>query len=719
MSEKVGVESKHVTFRDDRIFGFGQVDKARLFIRRSMAHPEVLSVKIDPAAGSAVVTFEVVPASRMGFLQAFSQSLGSDQNAFSDASIPVWSHDQTVTLVREAGQIVLEAASGEHALVVRAAKVPFTAANTALSLSAIGQFLVPAATPFAAGLLVATNLRAIRDAGSQLSHGKIGVPIFQTALLTCSIVTGQVLAFALTEWSIRYWQKRSRDQLAREARSLIEETLIASDSVALVDAEGTVTSSGLASIVAGSHIRLSQGDRVPFDGVVLGGEALLDETMISGARGPVRKTRDKSVLAGSTLLVGSLDVRVSDSLSSVKIDQIRHAMVDVAHAFSADQILQNKAIQMADKTVKPTLATAGVGWLAGNLITVGAILHQDWISGPELAIPLVTMHQIRQALQRGSLVRDPSAIERLSNSDFIVLDGDDPLLHCPVIELSGVESRLPDTDSVLRHVAGAGLYLGDGRSHALADACREKGLIVRQPELISLESGLVEVQLGEHKVRLLDEVTSTAEVPSSIKVEIDGQEIAILRFRQGIKAQATETVSRLKKLGYQTFLVTTESDSRAATMARTLGVDLSGGELDIDGRKRFLQGLSQRGVRPVYIGRLDTAHGIASAAALTITAGGFSTGLPLGDVVLLGDSYAALADFAEQVSTYESEIRRSTRMATLPNMLCIAGAFGGVLNGITSGIIANMGVLRVDRSLNRFSSASSKNKATPETIKLL
>jgi hypothetical protein len=33
--------------------------------------------------------------------------------------------------------------------------------------------------------------------------------------------------------------------------------------------------------------------------------------------------------------------------------------------------------------------------------------------------------------------------------------------------------------------------------------------------------------------------------------------------------------------------------------------------------------------------------------------------------------------------------------------LCIAGAFGGLLNGITSGIIANVGVVNVDRQLRR------------------
>ena len=72
-----------------------------------------------------------------------------------------------------------------------------------------------------------------------------------------------------------------------------------------------------------------------------------------------------------------------------------------------------------------------------------------------------------------------------------------------------------------------------------------------------------------------------------------------------------------------------------------------------------------------------------------------------GDVWLLGSRYDSLADLVELSRGYDPAIARASRMATIPNLLCIAGAFGGLLNGITAGIIANIGVLNVDRQLHQ------------------
>ena len=68
------------------------------------------------------------------------------------------------------------------------APVPFGMANTTVGLGTIGELMLPLATPVAAGILVATHLNVARDAAVQLSRGKVGVPLFHTALLTCSIV---------------------------------------------------------------------------------------------------------------------------------------------------------------------------------------------------------------------------------------------------------------------------------------------------------------------------------------------------------------------------------------------------------------------------------------------------------------------------------------------------------------------------------------------------
>ena len=719
MSPSVQVLSNRLILKDESLFRFENKPAVRIFILRAFSLDPVQAVAIDYAGTLAEIRFRVSTEARNEFLGQLVNAVAGKTDPLSDSDLPDWTHENALSFQRTSEGICVHVESGSLPAVVQTQRVPFAVANASLGLSTVGAFVLPAATPVAAGLLIATNLKAIGDAAKELSHGKLGVPMLQTALLTCSIVTGQVLAFALTEWSMRYWQKRSRQHLAQEGRALINETLELPELICVVETNGTVSNQHPHSVGNQSHIRLVAGDVIPFDGVVLGGDALTDETIIHGARGPVRKSKGASVSAGALMLLGSLDIRVEDVTSANRADRVRHALIELTNGLYEDPTLKRKYVGMSDRTVPPTLATAGVGYLMGNLFTVGAILHQDWISGPEMAVPFVTLDHARKALRQGVLVRSANAIDRLSRSNFMIFDGDDPALSASAVELSDIETRLPDKESVLQHVAGAGLYLGDGRAHALADACRERGLIVRQPELISLDEGQVSVRLGDQVVRLIDAEPKGSAEPASIRVEINGQALAMLHFKSGRRLLAAEAVARVKALGYQTFLVSSESDSRAAAMARSLGVELSGGELDTGGRVRFIQGLVQRGVRPVYLGQLDSAGLIAGEPLLSVTAGGFKGNAPVGEIVLMGDHYAAIADLAELSSQYETEIRKATQKALIPNLLCVAGAFGGVLNGITSGIIANIGVMNVDRNITKISKSNRSDSRFKGTLKLL
>ena len=606
----------------------------------------------------------------------------------------------------------------DHAVLIRAAEVELVSsalpleladdaadttglANTTLGLGAVGELVLPVATPLAAGILVATKLGVMGDAAAQLRQGKVGVPLFDTALLTCSIVTGQVLAYALTDWSLRFWQQRWRRQVAQETRQLLEQSLpMPEQSLRVGVGNEPDRSIPVEQLKIGDRVRVSSGERIPADGRVIDGIGLVDDSPVGGGQAALRKSTGDRLLAGSSLSAGELLFEVERTGSDTRAGAIATTLVDIARRLPRERALQRKSEQLAERTVAPTLATAGVGWVAGDLITVGAILHQDWISGPALAVPLVTLSQIRDALQHGALVRHATALQRLAGADFVVFDGDDPALLAPVLELSGVQSHLPDTDTVVRYVAGAGLYLGDERSVALTDACRDRGLAVRRPELVELQRGGLAVKHAQHVIRLTDGPMSASGVPE-LQVEIDGRDVARLSFRNGNLPRAREALQRARAAGLQTFILSRHDDAQAATMARLLGADLSGGELDAAGVARFLQGLQRRGLRPIYVGSLDAKADLAQAAHVAVDTGELNGLDSPGDVVLLQPSYDSLASLVELARAHEAAITGSTRRATIPNLLCVAGAFAGLLNGITAGLIANVGVMNVDRELRR------------------
>ena len=671
---------------------------------------KIVPLQVDlPAAGQLVLTLPVwghqdpdllvqtlvKPLSRFPGVSVTKADTESATPGFTISFNPALTATDQLIRAIERG-IILAASDSQPA---NPALVPMAVSGTTVGISTVGEFLLPVATPLAAGILIATNAGVVREAATQLGRGKIGVPLFHTALLTCSIVTGQVLAFALTDLSLRYWQRRWRRQVVSEAQGLVAKTVSRATGVRWIDGQGQVLNRAPAAVSSGMTVRALAGESLLFDGKIVAGEALLDETGVCGAQFPVRKSVGDPVLAGSLLLAGGLDIVVTRALSDSRAARIAAAISRTASGITSDPSLHAKAEHIADKTALPTLATAGVGWVAGDLITVGAILHQDWVSGPALAVPLITLRNVGAALKYGAVIQNPGAFSKIAACDFVVLDGDDPQLSATPLEVTGVSGTLPEnTGTLLRHVASAGIYLGGELALALLEACRSRDLIVRQAELLALEPEGVLAQVGDSRLHLVVEADSGVPV---LRVALNGKKIGDVSFGRSAVPAAAVAVKKLQDSGLQVFMLSAAAEAETGVLARSLGVTLCGSEMNPAERLRFLDGLKRRGVRALYAGRVTAQPEINAYAAATVAVESLEDGSVPADVVMMGNRYGALPQLIEHARRYDPDIHQSTRMAAIPNLLCVAGGFGGLLNGITSGIIANVGVINVDRHIQR------------------
>jgi Cu2+-exporting ATPase len=193
-------------------------------------------------------------------------------------------------------------------------------------------------------------------------------------------------------------------------------------------------------------------------------------------------------------------------------------------------------------------------------------------------------------------------------------------------------------------------------------------------------------------------------------VEIDGHEVAVLGFRQSAQPRAAQAVNRLRAAGLDTFLVSSATESETNALARRLGIELCGGELDEEGKIRFMMGLRRRGVQPLFVGCLEGRVELAQAAHVSVASDGRNGERVAGDMLILGRSYEGLVDLVELARHYEQQVFSASRKALIPNLLCVAGGFGGVLSGIGANIIANIGVMNVDRQLRRDLAGNQANR---------
>lgn len=96
----------------------------------------------------------------------------------------------------------------------------------------------------------------------------------------------------------------------------------------LVDAE---------TIRQGDQIVVHMGNQIPFDGVVVSGEAMVNQASLTGEPLPVQKNAEKYVYAGTVLEEGELVIRVAAQSGATRYEKIVTMIEESEKMKSADR----------------------------------------------------------------------------------------------------------------------------------------------------------------------------------------------------------------------------------------------------------------------------------------------------------------------------------------------------------------------------------------------
>jgi len=573
--------------------------------------------------------------------------------------------------------------------------VNFAPANVSLGVAATGEFVLPIVTPVTAAMLVLSNLETFRDTAHQAREGKFGLPLLYTSIVGVTLATGQFLSAALMFWCFRYWEHRYRRDLAVENQALLKQTVGSPGEVRILadsDETGLVPKD---TVVAGQRVRVLAGEIVAIDARVLGGAALVDEAAVRGSQAPVRRITGDQVLAGSRLIAGALDLEVLRSGDETQAARIAQCITETTMPTPRSWALNRDAEEFAGRAVAPTFIAASAGLVVGDLNTAAAILRPDYATGVGLAAPLETLRDVKFAIRNGAVIRSASAFGRLATISWILLE-DHEALHDAQCEVAVLRANRSDENEVLLVAAAAGVWLGDGRGSALAQACRERGLIVRRADLREIDSRGVTVDYRGHAVRLHGDSISGADPLLPLAVELDGIEVAGIRFRRNGRLMAAATVRRLQRRGLRVFLASERSAEAAATLASRLSVDRHWSGMRVDDKVQLLRSLRQNGVAAVFVGDCKAGAAASREAHLAIAlAGDDALGWERSDIVLLGPSIASLPDLFELARDHTKRVALARHMVMAPNLLCVFGAFAFGWTGLAAVFVSNFGTSMV------------------------
>src|SRR3989440_935726 len=233
------------------------------------------------------------------------------------------------------------------------------------------------------------------------------------------------LAALITIMLLGHWQEMKALGQARSALAALAE-LLPDDAERLTD-DGGVERVPVDQLQPGDVVLVRPGGRVPADGVIVEGEAEIDESMVTGESRPVAKGPGDRVVAGTI---------ATDSAIRVRVDAVGQdtALAGIQRLVAAAQASRSRAQALADRAAALLFyvatvsgaATFALWWAHGGLneafvrtVTVLVIACPHALG---LAIPLVIAISTSTSARAGILIKDRLALEAMRSVGTVLFD---------------------------------------------------------------------------------------------------------------------------------------------------------------------------------------------------------------------------------------------------------------------------------------------------------
>jgi heavy metal translocating P-type ATPase len=452
---------------------------------------------------------------------------------------------------------------------------------------------------------------------------------------------------------------------------------------------------------------------VPIDGEVLSGESAVDESVATGESAPIDKEPGEEVIGGSVNETGALLVEVTATGEDAFLNQ-------VARGIEEARAMKPGIVQLADKVLKyfvpgvlaiAALAFAswaivpavvpGIGLGTGPQFGTGAYaalaaLVLGYPCALGMATPLALIRGGGQAAKHGILMRSGDAFQIFPDVGTIVLDKTgtitvgEPTVNTVVALDEHAESEVlrtaasaevfsehPLADAVLDHADAHDVDVPDPEAF---DSITGKGVratvdgeevLVGKPGWLGDEG--IDLATGEDASEdLQNQGLTTVGVVREARSASDGRAGEARESREGeliglvgigdeIKADASETVDRMKAAGITPVMITGDNERTAQAVAEDVGIEQVMAEVLPDDKRAESSRLQDESADGDGNDRVAmVGDGINDAPALTQADIGLAIGagtdiaIESADIVLMGEQLGGVMDAYEiGVRSYE------------------------------------------------------------------
>ena len=436
--------------------------------------------------------------------------------------------------------------------------------------------------------------------------------------LTATAVVASVLAgkpeSSLTLLALSNGAEMLTEYAAEKARRQISGLLKLDQRDVWLIEDGRERKVPVESLQVGDHIAVHLGEKICVDGVVLAGNAAVNQASITGESNPAIKQGGSVVYAGSIIEAGDLVITVEKVGADTSLAQIIH-LVEEAQTRRAP--VQNFADKMANMLVPISFIGAAIVYGATkDWQRVLNLLFIDFSCGLKLSTATAISAAIGLSARQGILVKGGNYIENLANIDTVVLDktgtitmGVPQISHIETIDgvtekemvllaaSAEMHSVHPLAVAVQKYVKEQGW---ETPHHDLSETVVARGMRAIVPPFEDFIGGTVLVGsrrfMSEEQVLGVPLVSDTTWGNNILYIARDGQYIGSLTIQDPVRPEMKKTLNQMRRIGIdEVVMLTGDSKEVAAEVARNMDIDSYHAEILPEDKANYVLKLQKRG----------------------------------------------------------------------------------------------------------------------------
>ena len=479
------------------------------------------------------------------------------------------------------------------------------------------------------------------------------------------------------------------------------------------------------------------GERIPVDGVVVGGLSAVYEAMITGEPISAEKKVGDTAIGATINQTGLLRIRATHVGADTTLNQIIKLVEDAQASRAPIQRLADRVAAVFVPAVVGIAALTFFLWsvplgesVAHALVFFIAVIIIACPCALGIATPAAIMVGTGKGAENGLLIKGGEYLEKAHKLTTVVFDKTGTLTKgrpsvTDVVRVGGLSD-----DEILRLAASAEKGSEHPLGEAIVRAAAERHLRLEDPtDFEAIPGQGVRARIGDRHVLLGNRtLMASAGIPAhaaesvlesieeqgktAMILAVDGKVAGVIAVADTLKDHSGAAVRALKAMGIEVIMLTGDNRRTAEAIARQLGIDRVIAEVLPAQKVDVIKELQKRGQVVAMVGDgINDAPALAQSDVGIALGSGTDVAMEAGGIVLIKDD---LRDVVASIQLSRRTVRKIRQnlfwaffynTALIPIAAGVLAGIGIVLNPIIAGAamgFSSVSVVMNSMTLRRF-----------------